>query len=345
MTNEQDQPQQRTCGDDSASHPRLLSSGTKVLVTGGAGFIGSQVVARLMRMGSRVRVIDDLSTGKVGQLREALALGLSDNDIRVVDVRSRECAAVIAEWRPDVVVHLAAQASLPAALRSPLVDADINIRGSVNVLEACSCTGVGLVVFAASAAIYGQVPPDRLPVTEQTPIAPCSPYGLSKATALRYLDLFERHRKLPYVALAIGNVYGPRQFGVSSGVIPRIAAEVVRGVAPQISGDGRQTRDFVFVTDVAEAVVAASSGRGRGLVNISSGQEASVTEVFDMVCSLAGTQVMPRFVPVVPGDARRMVMDISRARAVLGWQPRVSLLDGIAEVVRGAQTPHAEVAV
>ncbi|MBF6125575.1 NAD-dependent epimerase/dehydratase family protein [Nocardia brasiliensis] len=290
-------------------------------------------------------MIDDLSTGKVGQLREALALGLSDNDIRVIDVRSRECAAVIAEWRPDVVVHLAAQASLPVALRSPLVDADINIRGKVNVLEACSRAGVGLVVFAASAAIYGQVAPDHLPVTEQTPIAPSSPYGLSKATALHYLDLFERHRNLPYVALAIGNVYGPRQIGVNGGVIPRIAAAVVRGVAPQFSGDGRQSRDFVYVTDVAEAVMAACSGCGRGLVNIGSGQEASVTEVFETVCRLAGTRVKPRFVPAVPGDARRMVMDITHARATLGWRPRVSLLDGIAEVVRDAQTPHAEVAV
>lgn len=345
MTNKQDQAQQRPCGGNATSNPRRLPNGTRVAVTGGAGFIGSQVVARLLRIGSRVQVIDDLSTGRVGQLREALTLGLSENDIRVVDVRSPDCAAAIAEWRPDVVVHLAAQASLPAALRSPLLDADINIRGTVNVLEACTRTDVGLVVFAASAAIYGQVPPERLPVTEQTPIAPTSPYGLSKATALRYLDLFERHHDLSYAALAIGNVYGPRQIGANSGVIPRVAAEVVRGAPPRVSGDGRQTRDFVYVTDVAEAVVAACTGRGRGLINISSGQEASVVEVFDTVCALAGTRMAPRFVPAVPGDARRMVMDISRARTMLDWQPTVPLIDGIAEVVRDAQTPHAEVAV
>ncbi|WP_194835947.1 NAD-dependent epimerase/dehydratase family protein [Nocardia sp. XZ_19_369] len=345
MTNEQDQPQPGACGDNTTDSPRRLPGATRVAVTGGAGFIGSRVVARLLRTGSRVQVIDDLSTGNIGQLREAMALGLSDSDIHVADVRSRDCTAVIAEWHPDVVVHLAAQASLPAALRSPLVDADINIRGSVNVLEACTRADVGLVVFAASAAIYGQVRPDCLPVTEQTPITPSSPYGLSKATALRYLDLFERHRGLAYVALAIGNVYGPRQIGANSGVIPRIATAVVQGRPPHISGDGQQTRDFVYVTDVAEAVVSACTGRGRGLINISSGQEASIKEVFDAVCTVAGTAMAPRFVPAVPGDARRMVMEISRARTVLDWQPKVGLADGIAAVVRDAQTPRAEVAV
>ncbi|GEM43824.1 UDP-glucose 4-epimerase [Nocardia ninae NBRC 108245] len=290
-------------------------------------------------------MIDDLSIGRVAQLREAFRLGLSESDIRVVDVRSKNCAAAILEWRPAVVVHLAAQASLPVALRSPLMDADINIRGSVNVLEACTRADVGLVVFAASAAIYGQVPPEHLPVTEQTPIVPCSPYGLSKATALRYLDLFERHRNLPYVALAIGNAYGPRQIGANCGVIPRIASEVVRGMPPSITGDGQQTRDFVHVTDVAEAVVKACTGRGRGLINISSGQEASIAEVFDTVCQLADARITPTFVPAMPGDARRMVMDITRARRALGWQPMVPLTDGIAEVVRNAQTPRAELAV
>ena len=317
--------------------PSGVLSGARIAITGGAGFVGSHVAARLLQSGVEVKVIDDLSTGRVNKLADALALGLTDTDIRVCDVRSQDCADAIIEWRPHAVVHLAAQASFPAAMRSPLIDADINIRGTVNVLDACTNAGVGLLVYATSSAIYGQVSPEHLPVTERAPIAPTSPYGLSKATALHYLDWYRQHRNLPYVALALGNVYGPRQFGLDCGVVSRMTNDIVRGSMPSITGDGYQTRDFVYVTDVAEAVALACAAGGVGLVNIASGTETTVCDVFNTVCSLTGMRGAPRFVAASPGEARRMVMDISRAREVLGWLPAVRLDDGIQWIIREAQ--------
>ncbi|MFX0573079.1 NAD-dependent epimerase/dehydratase family protein [Nocardia nepalensis] len=311
--------------------------GSRITVTGGAGFIGSHVATRLIRAGVDVTIIDDLSSGSLGKLADVQALGLDEDNIRIVDVRSEQCAQAIREWRPDVVVHLAAQASLPAAVRSPVTDADINIRGTVNVLEACVRGGVGLFVFAASAAIYGQVDPSQLPVTEQTAIAPTSPYGMSKAAALDYVNWYQRHHNLAATALALGNVYGPRQSGPRCGVIPQIANDIVAGVPASISGDGQQTRDFVYVSDVADAVALACTRSGIGLLNIASGIETSITQVHDAVCAATSSVVAPAAIPAVPGEARRMVFDISRAWETLGWQPTVELATGIDHVVQEAQ--------
>ncbi|MEV0395390.1 NAD-dependent epimerase/dehydratase family protein [Polymorphospora rubra] len=296
--------------------------GARIAVTGGAGFVGSHVAARLLRAGADVKIIDDLSTGSLSNLVDSYALGLTDSDMRICDGRGQDCADVIVKWRPDAVVHLAAQASLPAAVRSPIIDADINIRGTVNVLDACAKAGVGMFVYATSSAIYGQVPSESLPVTEQTPIAPISPYGLSKATALRYLKWYRQHRNLRYTALALGNVYGPRQFGQDCGVVSRMDNEIVRGSMPSITGDGQQTRDFVYVTDVAEAVAMTCAAGDVGLVNIASGTEATVYDVFNSVRSLTGARVSPRFIAASPGEACRMVMDISRARTVWAGCPQ-----------------------
>ncbi|WP_063711428.1 MULTISPECIES: NAD-dependent epimerase/dehydratase family protein [Nocardia] len=319
-------------------------AGVRIVVTGGAGFVGGNVTAALLLSGADVKVIDDLSTGRIERLARARTLGFSDGDLCVADVRSYDCAEAIRGWQPQVLVHLAGQSSLPSAIRSPLRDADINIRGSVNVLEACRAVGVERVVYAASAAIYGQVPAEQLPVTEGTLIAPSSPYGLSKATALRYLELFHRDHGLPYVALAISNVYGPGQTAPACGVIPQLVRDFVDGRPIRITGDGQQTRDFVHVGDVADAVVLACWADCVGLVNIASGRETSVAEVVEQVCRITGTQVARQFVPAVFGEARRMVMDAGRAHRVLGWQSRVLLADGIAEVVADVQRRRAEVA-
>ncbi|MFF0489765.1 NAD-dependent epimerase/dehydratase family protein [Nocardia sp. NPDC004068] len=344
MVDEQDGASRRL-ETDSANRARNRLSGARIVVTGGAGFIGSEVTASLLRAGVDVKVVDDLSTGRMSLLGSAFRFGLTDRDVRVVDVRSSECADLIVRWRPDVVVHMAAQASLPAALRAPLVDADINIRGSVNLLQACVQAEVGLVVFAASAAMYGQVPPEQLPVTEAQPLTPSSPYGLSKATVLHYLELFQRHHGLAHVALALANVYGPRRFGSGGGVIPKIATDVVHARRPRITGDGHQTRDFVYVTDVAEAVALACTGEASGLINIASGKETNVLEVVETVGRVAGADIAPVFTPAVPGEARRMVMDIRRAREVLGWQPKVDVGTGITAVVRAVHAAQQGVAV
>ncbi|WP_280366650.1 GDP-mannose 4,6-dehydratase [Nocardia wallacei] len=325
--------------DDHATAARRAAlSGVRVAVTGGAGFIGSQVVTQLVRARADVKVIDDMSSGCLENLSGAYELGLArDRDVRIVDVRSAACVAAIAEWRPDVVVHLAAQVSMPAAVRSPLTDADINIRGTVNVLEASVRAGVGLIVYAATAAIYGTVPAESLPVTENTAIAPVSPYGMSKATALGYVQWFHQHRSLPYTALALGNVYGPGQCRLDRGVIASVANTLARGGVPCISGDGQQTRDFVHVTDVADAVTLACTRGGRGLVNIASGVETTVNDIYRSVAAHLGVRGEPRRGAAVADEARRMVMDISRARDALGWQPRVPLHDGIAQVITEAR--------
>jgi UDP-glucose 4-epimerase len=306
----------------------------RIVVTGGAGFIGSHVVAHLLAAGATVKVVDDLSTGTIENLRLDFDGGLEEADIRICDIRSSVAAASIRRWRPDVVVHLAAQASLPAAIRAPVVDADVNIRGTLNVLGACADAGVGLVVYAASSAIYGDAGGYRLPVTETAPITPTSPYGLSKATALKYVDWYSRHHRLPYTALVFGNVYGPRQEG---GVVSKMAHALASGGRPVIAGDGRQTRDFVFVGDVAAAVTIACAARGAGLVNVGSGTETSIAEVARLVSRWAGLSRAPRHVGAVAGEVRRMALDISRAASVLGWRPVTALSEGVRATVQAAE--------
>ncbi|MFG1885979.1 NAD-dependent epimerase/dehydratase family protein [Micromonospora sp. NPDC049102] len=307
-----------------------------IVVTGGAGFIGSHVVARLLAEGASVKVIDDLSTGRLDNLHNSLGAGLTDGDIRICDVRSAEAADAIRLWLPEIVVHLAAQSNLPASTRSPLVDADINIRGTVNVLDACAAAGTGLVVYAATSAIYGTVDGGALPVGETAPMAPTSPYGLSKATALKYLDWYRDHRSVDYTALVLGNVYGPRQVGPSCGVVGLMAQAAVAGADLAIFGDGHQTRDFVFVADVAEAVTAACTTGGLGLINIASGVETTVGEIAGWVAQAAGTGT-PRHADPLPGEVRRMALDISRARDLLGWHPTTPLAEGVRITVRAAR--------
>jgi UDP-glucose 4-epimerase len=264
-----------------AAKPTL--AGQRVVVTGGAGFIGSHVVDRLLARGASVAVIDDLSTGRLDNLATAFRHGLAETDVHLCDIRSADCAVSIRRCRPDLVVHLAAQVSVSAANRSPLIDCDVNIRGTVNVLDAAVKAGARQLVYAASCAIYGRVAPDQLPVTEQAPVAPVSPYGLSKAAALHYLGWFSHQRALPFTALALGNVYGPRQSGRECGVIAHMIADIARGAAPVVSGDGAQTRDFVHVRDVAAAVEAACTCDAGGLVNIASGAATTINDVLRLV--------------------------------------------------------------
>ncbi|MBO4207215.1 NAD-dependent epimerase/dehydratase family protein [Micromonospora echinofusca] len=315
------------------SDPADALRGTRVVVTGGAGFVGSHVVTRLLLTGARVKVVDNLSTGRLDNLDDARRAGLADRDLVVADIRGPAGTSVVTRWRPDVVVHLAAQTSAAVAVRAPAPDADANICGTLNVLDAAASAGVGLVVHAASSAIYGRVPAAGLPVGEETPVAPTHPYGISKATGLRYLDWYRERHGLAYTALVLGNVYGPRQTGPHRGVVARMAAALLSGERAVITGDGGQTRDFVYVGDVAHAVALACVTDGVGMVNIGTGRETSITEAYGFIAATVGADGPPRHDPPVPGEIRRMALDPSRAGTRLGWQPTVDLAEGVALVV------------
>ncbi|MBQ1014211.1 GDP-mannose 4,6-dehydratase [Micromonospora sp. M51] len=310
----------------------------RVLVTGGAGFIGSHVVARLMLMGSQVRVLDNFSTGRIENLADAVCGGLTEADVISGDIRASEGVEVIHEWQPDVVVHLAAQPSLPTARRSPLYDADVNVFGTVNVLDACARSGVRLIVNATSSDIFGSVAAHELPVREDHPIAPVSPYGVSKAVGVHYLDWYGRQHGLSYTSMVLGNVYGPRQEGGDCGVVSLMVDALLGGRQAVIHGDGTQTRDFVYVGDVAEAIALACHHSGVGTVNIASGRQTSVNEVYDTVREAFGVDEVARYEPLPwSGEVRDMALDTRRARELLGWHPTVGFTEGVRMTVREAR--------
>ncbi|MEU8422761.1 GDP-mannose 4,6-dehydratase [Micromonospora sp. NPDC048835] len=314
----------------------------RVLVTGGAGFIGSHVVARLMLMGSQVRVLDNFSTGRVENLADAAYGGLTEADVVSGDIRTPEGVEVIHQWQPDVVVHLAAQPSVPAARRSPLYDADVNVFGTVNVLDACARGGVRLVINAASSAVFGSVAPHDLPVREDHPIAPVSPYGVSKAAGVHYLDWYARQHGLSSTSMVFGNVYGPRQEGSDCGVVSLMADALLGGRQVVIYDDGTQTRDFIHVSDVAEAIAAACHHPGVGMVNIASGRQTSVNEVYDTVREASGVGNAARYEPLPwPGEVRNMALDIRKARELLGWYPKIGFTEGVRMTVRDARRRQA----
>ncbi|WP_320066082.1 NAD-dependent epimerase/dehydratase family protein [Micromonospora sp. RTGN7] len=307
----------------------------RILVTGGAGFIGSHVVARLMLMGSRVRVVDNFSTGRIENLADAAYGGLSGDDVISGDIRTPEGVKIIHDWKPDVVVHLAAQASIPTAERTPLYDADVNVFGTVNVLDACVRSQVRLFVNATSSAIFGDVPVSELPIEENYGMAPASPYGIGKAAAIRYVDWYGRQYGLPYTSMVFSNVYGPRQGDADCGVVSLMVDALLDGRPVTINDDGRQTRDFVYVSDVAEAVALACHSEGAGLLNIASGRQTTTNEVYRAVSEAVGASNSPRYQALhESGEIRNMALDNSKAKALLGWQPTVGFTEGVRMTVR-----------
>jgi UDP-glucose 4-epimerase len=304
-------------------------AGLRVLVTGGSGFIGSRVAGELCQAGAQVLSVD----------RRPPPHGFPPScRAEACDIRAARLAVLTAAFAPHVVVHLAAHVSVPESARRPAADADVNVRGTVTVAEAAAAAGAELLVFAASCAIYG--PPARLPVGEDHPLAPVTPYGLSKAAALGYAEWFARHRGLPVTSLILGNVYGPaRRARGKGGVISQFLAAAAGQRAPVLHGDGRATRDFVHVDDVADAVLRACAAPPAGRVNVGSGAETSIAEVQAMVSEAAGQAIPPTRGDARPGDIQRMCLRIDRAAALLGWSPRTSLADGIAALIPARLAP------
>ncbi len=307
---------------------------TTVLVTGGAGFIGSHLADRLLAEGHRVISVDDLTTGRIANLVDARGYGKEFTFFNM-DVRAEGLLPLFERHRPDVVMHLAAQPSVPASVEAPVVDASVNVMGLLNVLECSVTTGVRKVVYAASGGtIYGE--PRKLPVKENAWGAshPVSPYGISKKVAVEYLGCYERYRGIAYTALALANVYGPRQDPTGeAGVVAIFSSSMLAGAAPTIFGDGNQTRDYVFVDDVVHAfALAAERGDGR-LVNVGTGLETSVNGLYRMLADLTGFAEEPNRGPDRPGDLRRSALDPKLAADVLGWKPWTHLEDGLSETV------------
>jgi nucleoside-diphosphate-sugar epimerase len=307
---------------------------TTVLVTGGAGFIGSQLAERLLAEGHRVVSVDDLTTGRIANLVEARGYGKEFSFFNM-DVRADGLASLFERSRPEVVFHLAAQAGVRPSLENPVHDASVNIMGLLNVLEAAVGVGARKVIYAASGGtVYGE--PRRLPVKESAAQGsrPMSPYGISKKVALDYLSYFQRYRGIDFTALGLGNVYGPRQDPTGeAGVVAIFASQMISGQAPTIFGDGNQTRDYVFIDDTVHAFVQAMDGGSGKLVNVGTGLETSVNHLYRLLSEITGFAGEPEHGPQPPGELRRMALDISTAPSAIAWKPWTHLEDGLAETV------------
>jgi UDP-glucose 4-epimerase len=286
----------------------------RAVVTGGAGFIGSNLVDALVQRGDEVVVVDDLSSGTRGQVN--VAATFVEGDIR----------AGIDAAGADVVFHLAAQADVQTSMRRPDHDAAVNVVGTVQVLEAARAAGARVVFSSTGGAIYGECDG---PAPEDSPLQPVSPYGIAKLCAEEYLRGWNRIHGSGNVVLRFANVYGPRQdSSLEGGVVAIFLERMARGEDTLIFGDGLQTRDFVYVGDVVGALLAAA-GREGGTFNIGTGQETTVLELYRLCAEVAGSKAEPRFEPARLGDARRSVLDVSRAAAELGWRPATPLAEGL----------------
>jgi UDP-glucose 4-epimerase len=305
----------------------------RVMVTGGAGFIGSTLVDRLLAEGCDVDAIDDLSTGALANLTGARAQRNRKFSFHRLDVRSPQLADIVAHRKPEVIFHLAAQLDVRVSVAKPLFDAEINVLGSLNVCEAALAAGTRKVVFAGSGGtLYGV--PENLPVRESHPQRPISPYGVSKKAAGDYLHYYREVRGLEYTELALANVYGPRQDpNGEAGVVAIFAGLMLAGRQPTVFGDGGQTRDYVFVDDVVDAFVRATEKGGGLLMNIGTGVETSVLQLYEAMARLTGYGEAPNRAPERAGELARSSLDPGRAAIHLGWKPWTSLEDGLLRTI------------
>jgi UDP-glucose 4-epimerase len=302
----------------------------RALVTGGAGFIGSNLVDALLARGEEVTVVDDLSTGRRQNLEPALAEGA---ELVELDIRDGgRLAEAVAAARPEVVFHLAAQIDVRKSLADPAFDASINVGGTANVLEAARAAEVRRVVFSSTGgAIYGEGEGQSLPLAEGAPIAPLSAYGQSKFCGEGYLALYRRLYGLSTVSLRLGNVYGPRQDPLGeAGVIAIFCGRLRAGERPTVFGDGRQTRDYIYVGDVVSAALAAAESDADGAFNVGTGVETDVLELAARLAELERAEGFePEFEPARPGEVQRISIDPSRAQGELGWRAEVDVAEGL----------------
>lgn len=301
----------------------------RALVTGGAGFLGSTVVDRLLAEGHAVDVIDDLSSGRLSNLAEARSDRAAELKIHQTDMRHPEITDLVARRKPDVVFHLAA-----GRADDPAVDVAVNVVGTLHVLEGARLAGTRKIVFAAGAELYGEPDPSALPLRESEPNAPTTAHGVGRKAIVDYLRVYRDRHGIEFTALVLSSVYGPRQ-RPPGGVVAAFARALLDATAPQVHGDGSQTRDFLYVDDAVDAIVRAAD-RGSGLVvNVGRGVETSVRDLLAlMVDALGRPSVAPHNEPRREGDVDRVALDPGRARMQLGWVPWTSLEEGVSQVLR-----------
>jgi len=298
----------------------------KVLVTGGAGFIGSHIVDALIEQGHQVVVVDNLATG----FSENINPSARFYEVNICD---KELADIFEQERPEIVSHQAAQMVVARSVTEPIFDAQENILGSLNVILNCVRFGVKKIIYASSGrAVYGE--PQYLPVDEKHPINPVSQYGISKHTVEHYLHLYGLQYGLNYVVLRYPNVYGLRQNpDGEAGVVAIFASQMLKGEQPTIYGSGDKTRDYTHVSDVVAANLLAMEQGDNDIYNIGTGVETSDKEMFDTLAKMFGYSENPRYAPVRPGEIYRICLDASKAQREMGWQARLSLKEGLLQTI------------
>jgi UDP-glucose 4-epimerase len=302
----------------------------KALVTGGAGFIGSHLVDRLVASGREVQVIDNLISGEQ-RLSFLEAAGVC---LDRVDIRDQDCSELIDSFAPNEIYHLAAQMDVRRSVADPIYDADVNVLGTLRVLEGARRVGARVISASSGGCIYGEVDPELLPADESTPKNPDSPYGITKFVMEEYLRFYRAAYGLDYVNLALGNVFGPRQdpFG-EAGVVAMFTQRLIDGRPCSFYGNGEQTRDFVYVGDVVEAFLAAAGGGSGETFNIGTGRQTTVNRLYVELARICGVDRAAIYEPPRAGELQHSSLNSSKAREVLGWAPKVDLVDGLARTV------------
>ncbi len=298
----------------------------RILVTGGAGFIGSHVVDGFLKLGHEVAVVDDLSTGHPSNLNK-------DVKLYQHDIRDDALDKVFEAFKPDIVDHHAAQSNVPASVADPVYDASVNVLGGLNLIKLARKHEVKKFIYISSGgAMYGEPEPSMLPVPESAPIRPLSPYGASKQALEAWLGVFKRTFGLDYTVLRYANIYGPRQGVREEGAVVAVfATRMARDEPVTIDGTGQQTRDFVYVGDCVTANIAALDKGSGCSVNIGTGRETSIRDIFDLMAEVAGYTLQPQFGTPRTGDVVRIVLNPAAAREHLGWQAKMPLDKGLAE--------------
>lgn len=298
----------------------------KVLITGGAGFIGSNIAEKLLKDGHSVVVIDNLSTGREENIFPSVKF-------YKIDIQDKAIEDIFKEEKPDIVSHHAAQIDVRKSVADPIFDASANIMGSINILENCMKFGVKKVIFASSGGVvYGEQ--KTFPASESHPNYPICPYGVAKLTVEHYLYYYHFVYKLPYICLRYANVYGPRQnpFG-EAGVVAIFTQKMLNNQQVIINGDGEQTRDYVYIDDVVNANILAMNHPSSDIFNIGTGIETNVNQIFDELKRLTNYKLDRVYGPAKDGEQRRSVLECSKAKTVLNWIPKTTLIDGLSKTV------------